>query len=46
VSAVGLFVRVPSVVGPGLGWGFGLVFPALVITFGLLMIARGIVRRG
>lgn len=39
------FVRVAEVGGPGLGWGFGLVLPALVITFGLLMIARGFVRR-
>jgi hypothetical protein len=38
-------VRVTGVGGPGLGWGFGLVLPVLVITFGLLMIARGIVRR-
>lgn len=46
VLAEWFFVRVAEVGGPGLGWGFGLVFPALVITFGLLMIARGIVRRG
>ncbi|MGB4440970.1 MAG: hypothetical protein WBJ62_01945 [Coriobacteriia bacterium] len=46
VFAEWFFVRVAEVGGPGLGWGFGLVFPALVITFGLLMIARGIVRRG
>lgn len=46
VFAEWFFVRVAGVGGPGLGWGFGLVFPALVITFGLLMVARGIVRRG
>lgn len=46
VLAEWFFVRVAGVGGPGLGWGFGLVFPALVITFGLLMVARGIVRRG
>lgn len=45
VLAEWFFVRVAEVGGPGLGWGFGLVFPALVITFGLLMIARGVIRR-
>jgi hypothetical protein len=45
VLAEWFFVRVAEVGGPGLGWGFGLVFPALVITFGVLMIARGIVHR-
>lgn len=45
VLAEWFFVRVAEVGGPGLGWGFGLVFPALVITFGLLMITRGIISR-
>ncbi len=43
ILAEWFFVRVAEVGGPGLGWGFGLVLPALVITFGLLMIARGII---
>ena len=44
VLAEWFFVRIAEVGGPGLGWGFGLVFPALVITLGLVMIARGLAR--
>ncbi len=44
VFAEWFFVRIAEVGGPGLGWGFGLVFPALVITLGLVMVARGLVR--
>lgn len=38
------FVRVMDVGGPGLGQGFGLVLPALVITLGLVMVVRGLAR--
>lgn len=51
VAAVFLFllaewfmVRVIEVGGPGLGQGFGLVLPALVITLGLVIVARGLAR--
>jgi hypothetical protein len=39
------FVRVAGVGGRGLGWGFGLVFPALVIVLGLTLVANGILHR-
>lgn len=43
-AAEWFFVRVADIGGPGLGQGFGLVFPALVITLGLVMVARGLIR--
>lgn len=44
VIAEWFFVRVADIGGPGLGQGFGLVLPALVITLGLVMVIRGLVR--
>lgn len=44
VIAEWFFVRVAEVGGPGLGQGFGLVLPALVITLGLVMVVRGLIR--
>jgi hypothetical protein len=45
VIAEWFFVRVAEVGGPGLGPGFGLILPVLVITIGLVMVARGLVAR-
>lgn len=44
VVAEWFFVRVARIGGPGLGQGFGLVLPALVITLGLVMVVRGFTR--
>lgn len=44
IIAEWFFVRIVGVGGPGLGWGFGLVLPALVITLGLILVARGLAR--
>lgn len=44
VIAEWFFVRIAGVGGPGLGWAFGLVLPALVITLGLVMVVRGLAR--
>lgn len=43
-TAEWLFVRVLQVGGPGLAYPFGLVFPALVVVFGLYFIVRGLAR--
>lgn len=44
VVAEWFFVRVVQIGGPGLGRGFGLVLPALVITLGLVLVVRGLIR--
>lgn len=44
IIAEWFFVRVAGVGGPGLGWGFGLVLPVLVITSGLVLVVRGLAR--
>ena len=44
VVAEWFFVRIARIGGPGLGQGFGLVLPALVITLGLVMVVRGLTR--
>lgn len=44
VATEWFFVRVARIGGPGLGQGFGLVLPALVITLGLVMVVRGFTR--
>lgn len=45
VIAEWFFVRVLETGGPGLGRGFGLLMPALLVLLGLLVILRGL-RRG
>ena len=44
VFAEWFFVRILGVGGPGLGWGFGLVMPALFVLLGIFVIAWGIRR--
>lgn len=45
VIAEWFFVRVLGVGGPGLGWAFGLVMPALLVLVGFAVILRGFFRR-
>lgn len=44
IAAEWFFVRIVGVGGPGLGWGFGLVFPALVVTAGVAIVAVALTR--
>jgi uncharacterized membrane protein len=43
VIAEWFFVRIIGVGGPGLGWWFGLAFPALLVALGVYAFVRGLI---